>query len=78
MKDTGRIIALFEAELKAGNNPSLKEYNRRYNGLDDDTLGTMIVLRALYDNKENMKLPEGFKEKQRKFVQDMIKRNPRQ
>jgi len=77
MNDKDRIIALFEAELKAGNNPSLKEYNRRYNGLDDDTLGTMIVLRALYDNKENMKLPEGFKEKQRKFVEDLIKRPPK-
>jgi hypothetical protein len=77
MTKSDRIIAEFESELKAGKNPSLKKFVKRYKDMDKDTLYGLIVLRALYDYKEEMKLPPGFKEQQRKFVQDLIKRNPR-
>jgi len=75
MKDSDRIIAEFESELKAGKNPSVKEYNRRYKGLDDKTLGALITLQALYDYKDAMKLPAGFAEEQNKLVQQLIKKH---
>lgn len=75
MKDSDRIIAEFESELKAGKKPSVKEYSRRYKKLDDSTLGALIMLQALYDYKDKMKLPEGFAEKQDKLVQQLIKKS---
>ena len=73
MKESDRIIAEFESALKAGKNPSVREYNRRYKGLDDSILSHLITLQALYDYKEQMKLPEGFEAKQNKLVQELIK-----
>ena len=75
MKDSDRIIAEFESELKAGKNPSVKEYNRRYKGLDDSTLSALVMLQALYDYKDKMKLPDGFEEEQKKLVRELIKKS---
>lgn len=74
MKESDRIITEFESELKAGKNPSVREYSRRYK-LDDATLRALVMLQALYDYKDEMKLPAGFKEKQDKLVQELIKKS---
>lgn len=74
MENSKRIIAEFESELKAGKNPSVREYNRRYKGLDENTLYTLILLQALYDYKEEMTPPEDFDEKQNKLIRQLIKK----
>lgn len=74
MKNSDRIIAEFEAELKAGKNPSVRGYIRQYK-LDDDTLRALVVLQALYAHKEQMKLPDGFAARQDKLVRELIKKS---
>jgi len=75
IRDSDRIIARFESELKAGKNPSVKAYNRHYHGLADRTLNALVVRRALADYKEEVKLPEGFSGRQEKLLQGLIGKN---
>ncbi|MBI4712434.1 MAG: helix-turn-helix transcriptional regulator [Planctomycetes bacterium] len=73
-KKTDQIINEFEAELKAGKKPRIRDFQKRYgNRIDPATMGTLFMIQALYDNKDSMKLPEGFAEKQRQLAQSLVK-----
>jgi phage repressor protein C with HTH and peptisase S24 domain len=67
-----QVIREFEEDLKAGKNPSVKEYRERYGGLDERTITRMRVLQALYDLKKEMKLPEGFEKEQEQLARDLV------
>jgi len=53
MKKSEKAIEAFERELKFGQNPSIRDYNRKYGGLDDDTLRMMLILWALYEKRKD-------------------------
>lgn len=75
-KNQDEAISAFEAELKAGKNPSVPEFVRRYGITEPDLAGALYMLQALYQDKERMKLPAGFKEEQAKLAQCLIEGKP--
>ncbi|MFH1227261.1 MAG: S24 family peptidase [Planctomycetota bacterium] len=76
MKKEDKIIAEFEADLKAGKNPSAKDYLKRYGKLSDGTLGTLVMLGALYADRDKMRIPKSVQDKQMKLAQDLIDGKP--
>ncbi|MFH1226521.1 MAG: S24 family peptidase [Planctomycetota bacterium] len=75
-KKQDKIIEEFEAELKSGKKPSIKDYIKRYGKIPDGTLGTLVMLGALYESKKDNQIPKGFQERQMKLAQDLIDGKP--
>lgn len=75
-KKAERIMREFEAELKEGKQPHLKDYEERYGKLDEATRGTLRALQSLYVMKGEMKLPSGFSEEQRKLAEHLVQGKP--
>lgn len=71
-----KIIAEFEAELKSGKKPRVKDYLKKHGKLDKDTIGTLFVLRALYDSRQEMRIPKSFHKEQMKLARDLIDGKP--
>ena len=75
-KNQDEIISKFEAELKSGKNPGVPDFVRRHQVRSQDLIGALYMLQALYQDKELMKLPAGFKEEQNKLAQCLIDGKP--
>jgi len=74
-KKQDEIIARFEAELRDGKNPTVREYIKHYGKLTEETLGALIMVQALYDSRPDMELPAGFAEEQMKLARTLIARD---
>lgn len=71
-KKQDKIIEEFEAELKAGKDPKIKDYARKHGPLDDATIGTLAMLGALYADRARMRIPKSVHDRQMKLAQDLI------
>jgi len=71
-KKSDEIISKFEAAIKAGQNPSVRDYLKRYGKLTEETIGALIMIQALYDSKKDMEMPDGFEAEQKQLVEDLI------
>ena len=74
-KKHDEIIARFEAELRDGKNPTVREYIKHYGKLTEETLGALVMVQALYDSRKDMELPAGFAEEQMKLARALIARD---
>jgi len=74
-KKQDEIIARFEAELRDGKNPAVREYIKHYGKLTEETLGALVMVQALYDSRKDMELPAGFAEEQMKLARTLVERD---
>jgi len=68
------IIHQFEEELIAGKDPKVWEYEKKYGPLDKETHDILILMRAMRQHQEALAPLPGFKERQHKFLEEMIAR----
>lgn len=68
------IMKQFEDDLVAGKNPTPAEYEAKYGPIDPETKSLMEVMLGLVLLGEEVKLPNGFEERQRKVARDLIAR----
>lgn len=70
--NTKEILDKFENEVVQGKKPSIREYEKQYGPLDEDTRGLMQMMLLIASAEDQFKLPEGFMEEQemeaKKFV----------